>query len=271
MSLPIEEQKKLVLAEAEKLLKNRQVEGFYNRYIEFLDNYLLSQGINCKKIAFNHVSCNAQSLEDGKICTIDSIYELECRGMVFSFPENGHLLWLKGAVNPKNKEWFESIYPKLMVKEWFEESRNYLAVLATESEIYALMQSGVVKSTDPDFEENYIFEKSDEARRICSALPIDKVLEKAALVHHIDGSSGTYYSWESKSFISSYTDGSYDTGLFEVESSISKDYMLRNYIVKKGLYDMWCDVMNGVVPDFAAYDCLPEDKSVNYHYKHQIY
>ena len=289
-----EEQKTQVLLEAKEILQSRQkelnrephkdnsasskdengaesrIEKFYMHYIEILNNHLISQGINCSKVTFSQATTTAKKVQDGSIDTINSIYRFECRGMVFIFPEDGHYLWLEGDINSENEMWYESISQKLITKEWFRDSRSYLAVLATETEIYALMQSGDVKSTDPDFECPGLFQKIDEARRICCELPIDSVLEKAATLNYITDLKA-HYSWYLKSFISSYTDGSYDTGLYEVESSTSKNHLLRNYIVDIDLYAMWCDVMNSTVPNFAAYDCLPEDESVNYNHRHLLY
>jgi len=246
-----------------------EIYNFYGRYIELLDEYLKSKKIICNDLIYTNEKCEARNIIDEEVHSINSLYMFRCKDMEFAFDENGKHLWRISPDNVNFAEWYNRLKETSRTKEWRNYSFDILAVLATKDEVYVLFQSGLVKSTDPDFEEVNLFKKTDEARRICAGLPVQAVLDVAQTIDDLDRSH--YYSWDMKSFISSFTDGSYDTGVYRVYSSTSKEYFLENYLVDINLYEMWSEVKKGTVPMFAAMDCLPEDTTVKYRDETLIY
>lgn len=245
------------------------VYNFYGRFIELLDKYLKSKKIICNDLIYTNEKCEARNIIDEEVHSINSLYMFRCRDMEFAFDENGKHLWRISPDNVSYAQWYDRLKESARTKEWRNYSYDILAVLATKDEVYVLFQSGLVKSTDPKFEEVNLFKKIDEARRICAGLPVQAVLDVAQTIDDLDRSH--YYSWSMKSFIFSFTDGSYDTGVYRVYSSTSKEYFLENYLVDINLYEMWAEVKKGTVPMFAAMDCLPEDTTVKYRDETLIY
>lgn len=294
------ELKKSVLKESEEILNSRKKEyiqenipentkysklgndsigEFHCRYMDLLDNYLISKGIQCNGVKINRGKWTyAKDIISGKEDMVSSLCEISCRGMDFIFDERFKRLWLAGDMNEEEGQWCDRWAKTITSRAWYKRSKDYLAVLATDTEMYVLFQSGKVKSTDPDFEEVYLFNKIEEARRICAELPNDKILDAALTIEEIDEKKSSnygfihpYYSWELKSFIDGFKDGSLDTGIYAHYYSKSKEYMLENYLVDQNLYEMWLSVKEGNVPRFAALDCLPEDETVDYHNEKLIY
>lgn len=243
---------------------------FYGRYIELLDNYLKSKNINCNDLIFINKECDVLNISDEQTQSINCFYKFNCRGMDFAFIENGNGLCHIGPVNELYSSWYEKLKDVIKTKTWFHDSYDILAALSANNEIYVLFQSGLVKSSDPEFEEVNLFSKIDEARRICSVLPIYAVLQAVQEMGDIEY-KGYYYSWIHKCYIASYTDGSYDTGVYQVYASTSKEYMLGNYLVDINLIDMLNEVNEGTVPLFAMMDCLPEDPNAHYRDSTLIY